>query len=698
MTNFLGLLGSGFDLLLVVLGFSLIIFVHELGHFIAARWAGIRVLAFALGFGNAIVTYRKGLGFRRGSSEPEYLKLMRQPGVKPDISPTEYRLNTLPLGGYVKMLGQDDLDPTAISDAPDSYQNCPPWKRMIVISAGVAMNVVTAAILFIVVFMVGIKMEPPTIGGVAGPASRAVPMNAPALGPGLEPGDRVIEVNGRVPNSFNDIYLASAMAKRAKPIHLTVDRDGVPDPLRFEIIAERSPLTGLLAIGVEPARSATIYDDPAADEIIGEQMAALGVPGVTSGMTLVQINDDTDITGAYDLAAAMDASGGAPVHVVFEGKGATASGQLTPLPEIMIGLVRIADDRDATVEHLLGLTPVMAVGSVSEADRGYKLGLRDGDVFQRLGSQEYPSIVGGIREIRAHAGRDVEAVVLRDGQRVNLTLPVRRDGTVGFGVGDTARDSTLLALPPRLISSISNNDGPVAPAALDVITLPGMRVISIEGQPVTDFDSMRAALRSATSAAHDLKRETVPVTLQVELPAAPVEGDRVQTIEWTLSRADVDALYELGWLSPVSSGIFEPEQFVLKASGPVEAVAMGVSETHRVMMTTYATFDRLIAGTVKVEHLKGPVGIAHLGTRVADRGLIWLMFFMALISVNLAVINFLPLPIVDGGQFILLVIEQVRGKPVSVTIQNAISMAGLVLIGGVFLLVTFNDIKAILGV
>ena len=63
------------------------------------------------------------------------------------ISTTEYRLNALPLGGYVKMLGQDDMDPTAVSDAPDSYQNCPAFKRMVVISAGVVMNMVSAAAL-----------------------------------------------------------------------------------------------------------------------------------------------------------------------------------------------------------------------------------------------------------------------------------------------------------------------------------------------------------------------------------------------------------------------------------------------------------------------------------------------------------------------------------------------------------------------
>ena len=124
-----------FDLLLVIFGFGMIIFVHELGHFLAARWAGIRVLAFAVGFGPAVVSWRKGMGMRRGSGEGEVEALLtRESGRRGEsreaarsalsqLSHTEYRLNMLPFGGYVKMLGQEDLSPSAVSAEKDSYQN-----------------------------------------------------------------------------------------------------------------------------------------------------------------------------------------------------------------------------------------------------------------------------------------------------------------------------------------------------------------------------------------------------------------------------------------------------------------------------------------------------------------------------------------------------------------------------------------------
>lgn len=112
---------------------------------------------------------------------------------------------------------------------------------------------------------------------------------------------------------------------------------------------------------------------------------------------------------------------------------------------------------------------------------------------------------------------------------------------------------------------------------------------------------------------------------------------------------------------------------------------------------TYLTFARLFEGTVKVEHLKGPVGIAHVGTLIASRGFVWLLFFLALVSVNLAVINFLPLPIVDGGQFLMIVYEMLVGRPVPMAVQGVVTTAGLILIAGLFLFVTFNDVRTLLG-
>src|SRR5436190_22263775 len=96
------------SLILLILGFGFVIFFHELGHFLAAKWVGIRVEQFAVGFGQALISWRKGMGFKTGSSGKKYEELVAA-GQAGDVGETEYRLNWIPLGGYVKMLGQDDL-------------------------------------------------------------------------------------------------------------------------------------------------------------------------------------------------------------------------------------------------------------------------------------------------------------------------------------------------------------------------------------------------------------------------------------------------------------------------------------------------------------------------------------------------------------------------------------------------------------
>ncbi|MFI4917618.1 MAG: site-2 protease family protein [Phycisphaerales bacterium JB060] len=693
MAQILPLASTLFDLLLVVVGFGLIIVIHELGHFLAARWAGIRVFAFAVGFGPAMLSYRKGLGVRRGSSEPTYRAMLADRGITihdeppTDVSPTEYRLNWLPFGGYVKMLGQEDANPGAVSHAPDSYQTCHPAKRLVVISAGVVANVVLAAFIFMFVFMVGLKTEPPRLGMVAsdGPAAAAQPKDPDIVQAGLKPGDTVLSINGREARSFNDLMLATAMAKPGRPLDVTVQRDGFDQPLAFEVQPRKSDLTNLQDIGIMPARSTQVFDDGGDAQGYQRVMRQIGLDGVPPGSSLVSVrtgdSDPIAINDSGELVGVFADSQGRPVTLVFEHEGAAHRATVEPRPLFQEVLVPMPSGVASPQTHLIGLTPVMAVAELSTDARGYQQGLRTGDLFARLGSLEYPSVTAGIAEIKRHAGGDIPIVVVRDGSQIELTASVQRDGTIGF-YPDHDLGSTCLAR---------------VPAGADIqrpaIDRAGLRVESIASREVSSFAQMREALMQATADAYG-RGDGARVEILVRLPSAGDRpGDAVGRT-MALTAEEVQQLHDLGHGPPTGLlSIFRPAEFLLKAEGPVDAIGVGLAETHRVMMMTYLTFARLFQGSVKVEHLKGPVGIAHLGTRVADRGIIWLLFFMALISVNLAVVNFLPLPIVDGGQFLFILFEWVRGKPVPEAVQSFATVAGLLLIGAAFLLVTFNDIR-----
>ncbi|MGA2232936.1 MAG: site-2 protease family protein [Tepidisphaeraceae bacterium] len=237
--------GDAWRYLLLALGLGFVVFFHELGHFLAAKYAGVSVEQFAVGFGNAAVAWRKGIGIRRGTTTPEmerrvqaYVAEHRLGPEDPDAMPTppqtmramaalglgetEYRLNWIPLGGYVKMLGQDDLDPTSLSNDPRSYNMKPIPKRMLIVSAGVLMNVLLAAIGFMIVFLMGFRAPPAEVGGVLNdsPASMAIASDGSRRS--LQVGDRILSFNGSHPSDFAKIALATALVKAGDSIPIEV--------------------------------------------------------------------------------------------------------------------------------------------------------------------------------------------------------------------------------------------------------------------------------------------------------------------------------------------------------------------------------------------------------------------------------------------------------------------------------------------
>ena len=138
-----GIVGTLGRYALILFGFSLVVFFHELGHFTAAKACGVRVDKFAIGFGKEL------FGFTKGE--------------------TRYSFNALPLGGYVKMLGQEDFavdksGELAVKEDPRAFTNKPVGLRMIIVSSGVAMNLVFAALVFMLVFMIGLQSLPAEIG------------------------------------------------------------------------------------------------------------------------------------------------------------------------------------------------------------------------------------------------------------------------------------------------------------------------------------------------------------------------------------------------------------------------------------------------------------------------------------------------------------------------------------------------------
>ncbi len=176
--------------LVVVLG--VLIFFHELGHFLVARLMGVGVERFSLGFGPKIVGKTIGI--------------------------TEYRISAIPLGGYVKMIGEapdSELDP---SEIPLSFTHKHVFKRILIVAAGPFFNILLALIIFFGIFQfLGLLILKPIVG--------SVDRNTPAYTAGLQKGDHVVSIDGKNISSWEDMANA-IMASKGKTLEMTIRRNG----------------------------------------------------------------------------------------------------------------------------------------------------------------------------------------------------------------------------------------------------------------------------------------------------------------------------------------------------------------------------------------------------------------------------------------------------------------------------------------
>ncbi len=697
------ILGTSSNIVLIVLGFGLLIALHELGHFLAARWAGIRADGFAIGMGPVVASYRKGVGFRFGSCD-EVVKARtgRLPIQMSDreladagLGETEYSLRLLPIGGYVKMLGQEDANPGATSDDPRSYGRTPIGRRMVVVSAGVVMNLITAILMFVVAFLVGVRFEAPVVGGVipgSSAATAVATVDDPArIGDGLQAGDRIVRIDDTDVLTFSDVMIEAAMSVPGRPLRVEVERAGIDGTLAFEIEPEYNDQANMRMMGVMPASSTTLADAaelvPALTPIVGAEAAS-----VLPGRAVVRVDGEA-VPTFEDVEARLVAAAGATVAVTF-GPGVDSGSP----PEVTVALaaqprLQLLPDPSSEfgpAESLLGLVPMVRIEDVPVGGRNHGR-LLPGDLVLQVADRSAPSMSEFRSTIQARPGREITLVVLRDGVTTTIEASVDGRGLLGVLPG-YALDLPLTGRPLTLTgtSDADATPTPIAPLSL----LPRTRIDAIGGTTVEDWASMRAAILQATAnaaAAGDAATIDITTTL-------PLADSTPQTEAITIAADDVRALHDLGWTSPLPSSWFQPLQTTLSAHGnPLTAVTMGFRQTWRMIVLTYLTIDRLVGGTVSVKQLHGPVGIVHIGTKVADRGSMYLLFFLAMISVNLAVLNFLPLPIVDGGLFLFLVYEKIRGRPPSIAFQNAAALIGLILIGTLFVVTFFNDVLRLTG-
>jgi regulator of sigma E protease len=593
------LLGSTGNFILAALGIGLVIFIHEAGHFLAAKAFKVRVEVFSLGFGPRL------WGFTRHG--------------------TDYRIALVPVGGYVKMAG--DTPGEEMSGAPDELSSKSVGQRFVIFSAGVVMNMVLAIVLFPIAFAGGVSFPKPEVGGVdaGGPAWKA----------GLQTGDEVLKVSGRRVYGFQDIGVEVAIGDPSG-VPLEIRRNG--EVSEIVVVPKKDEEEGRFRIGVLP---------PVLTKIIPGGPAARA--GIKDGERIVAINGEELEPGTEPLfklsllTKAVVTVEGADHHRRDVALEATP---VAGLEEYRIGISPVSN-------LIAGLRGQMAQASV--------IAWHEGDRIERVNDVPIFAV-----EDWKHA---VEQSVDGDGGTITIAV-------VGSGGG---RGTLTVArkLAPDLLTDVAlENDlqtnyvrvmpGSAAEAAG---LTSGVLIRKVNGESVANFRELQAAVSKAKGAPLELEvARDDAATSSIRVTPRQVVQTRLADWGLQLEAAEVVRKYDIGG-----------------------ALMAGVDSSYYFLANAYLTLQKILSGQVSGKNLGGIISIGYASYTFAEYGVLKLLFFLAILSINLAFINVLPIPILDGGHLFFLIIEKIKGSPVSQRIMGYSQIVGLVLILALMLYVTYND-------
>ncbi len=555
------------DLLLkvgaVVLLLGGLIFVHELGHFLVAKALGVKVLRFSIGFGPRL------FGVRRGE--------------------TEYRISALPLGGYVKMAGDDPAEALAPEDRGRGFLEQPPWKRLAIALAGPGMNLIFPGVVLFALLLAQ-NGEP-----AAGPFVGVVTPGSPAEVAGLRPGDRIVSV--------------AAPGEPERPVRYFADlRDLVSphagEPLVFRVQRDGREIPRLTIV-------------PAASEDRNPvETTRRGVIGVTPAYASAKV---------------------APVRP-------GAAGPLEPFDGV-VGA---------------GGKPVRHAGDLAAIVEAARCAPLDLDVIREKSLEVPGAKLGGF-----------EPVSLRG-------VPTCAGGKPAFLPADPEVSSFVAAVVPG---------SPAAKAGL----VRGDAIASLNGKPVHTFMDLNA-----------LGREFKP---GVAVAVGLADGRSVQLVPENESYVD-DLTKERGerlllGFQPSRRGAVDARALVVNevplARGVVEVASSSVRELGRLVRLNVLGIARIVTGHISFKTVGGPIMIFSMASEAAQEGWGTFLSVMALISVNLALMNLLPIPVLDGGHIAQAMLESVTRRPLSVRAREVANVVGLILLFTLMLFVFKNDIVRLMG-
>lgn len=537
----------------VVVLLGALILVHELGHFACAKLFDVKVIRFSLGFGPRI------FGLNWGE--------------------TEYRLSLIPLGGFVRLLGENPSEAMAPRDRHRALVAKPLWQRYTIVVAGPAFNLILPLMIYFVHYAGQRTLLPPTLGTVL--------PNYPGAAAGLLPGDRVEAIDGkriRYWEELEDTIAGEPNRKLRFEIRRGTDveeRDVVP--VRIERPGALGISESVGWIGVSPR-----FHLPEIGVIDPASPAAQG--GLKTFDFITAVNGNPVATWA-EFQRAIEHSGASPLRVTYLRGGYSA---------IPFAHVEIQQPGTAVVIP----SPVFDATS----RRRYDTGIGSAELFVFSVEPGSPADLIGIRR--------------------------------------------------------------------------GDQIIELDGQSLGSWDLLRQRL--AAGPEHQFQIAWLsPGAGRREAHFTQEIRSEMDAYRQEEQRLVFGALNRLAWRTDALVPIQNRFGY---------AVGHAFERTGQIMAAMVQGFGQIVRGRVPLTTLGGPIMIGYVAGVAAEQGVDQYLWLMALLSINLAILNFLPVPILDGGLLVFFTIELFKRDPPSARAREIASYVGLVIVAILMLFALRNDV------
>ncbi len=547
---------------IVLLG--ILIFVHELGHFLVAKYNKVRVETFSLGFGPKIIKYKWG--------------------------ETTYCLSLIPLGGYVKMFGDDPNAVISEEDKKHSFTHKTLRQKTAVVLAGPLMNFFFAIVIYTVMAVYGEQAVSPIVGDVdAGSAAAQA---------GFKAGDTILSV-------------------------------------------AQSPIK-----------------------------------------TWEELDQKIEENGGQKIA----------VDVVREGSKEKAT--LDVLPQTIANKNLLSwEDKVGEVAGLSFFSKVSFVGISDDKSIAYKSGLRTGDLITEVQGEKIDKwrSLGSRLAALARTQDKIELKVEHDAAWNNTDKePAETTLTLAIpkGMSDLEGPALLEKLgveSPEVFLAELEKDSPAFRAGMQK----GDKILSIDGKDVKNFDAIAAAIQAYSSEKSKALNIVVSRDGQVvKVPVQPALKERASI------HGKEEVRYEIG-IKPLISTT--QATFTLSATNPIDAIKRGVFLTIKWTNATILSFVRLAQARISPKNIGGFFSIGMMAKRSWQIGLSQFLSTMGILSLNLFILNLLPIPVLDGGHLLFYTIEFAKGSPLSLKKMEMAQQVGMLLLLGLMVFAMFNDITRILS-